>query len=238
MIFSKLFSSQDQQSLADHLKVKFYNIHPEITHHSSIGRWKRCSVTVKLISEILLLILLLYSCNRDQAFIEKGFEKESEGKIAEALHLYNQALKVNSTNTIANERMGFLLSESQFSIIPAMYHLELARNSDSENLKVGLKLVDLTLFVSDFSKSRRIQKEISLYLTNAENDTLSYVTHCLETKDEKERKKSFDVLSNTELSTNAKYIYRSLALCYELNGNSLKAEETVTYYRKILSESP
>jgi len=196
------------------------------------------SIIGKMITRLLLVVFLFYSCNRDQAYIEKGLEKESEGKIAEALHLYNQALKVNSTNSIANERMGFLLSESQFSIIPAMFHLEQARNSDSENLKVGLKLIDLTLFVSDFSKSRRIQKEISLYLTNSENDTLSYVTLCLETNDEKERKKSFDYLSSTELSINIKYIYRSLALCYELNGNSLKAEETVTYYRKLLSAAP
>lgn len=196
--------------------------------------WK----TVGYAASLFLVLTFILSCNRDQAFIEKGLEKEREGKIAEALHLYTQALKVNSSNPIANERLGFLLSESQFSVIPAMYHLELARNSNSDNLKVGMKLVDLTLFVSDFSKSRRIQKELSIYLSDLENDTLTNLTLCLETKDEKERNKALNFLGTSDLSYNTKYFYRSLALCYESSGNTLKAEEIVTLYRKILSENP
>ena len=121
------------------------------------------------------------SCNRDQTYVEQGLDKEKKGNYAEALHYYNQAYKINPENKFANERLGFLLSESQFSIIPAIFHLEKAREKDQNNEMVTLKLIDLTLFISDFTKGKRLQKELSTQLEDADNLFITRITECLET---------------------------------------------------------
>lgn len=187
---------------------------------------------------ICLLIATLFSCNRDKAYIEKGLEKELEGKTSEALHLYSQAYKVNPYNPITNEKLGFLLSESQFSIIPAIYHLEITLGKEPENLKVALKLIDLTLFIADYSKSKRIQKEIAYLLDDNEITLLSLVTGCLESTNPKDKKGYLDKIEEKMPTSNIKYFYRSLSLCYESNGASVKAEEIATSYRKKLLENP
>ncbi len=186
---------------------------------------------------ITILLAIFFSCNRDQTYIERGFEKEKQGNIAEALHSYNQAFKINPDNKVANERIGFLLSESQFSIIPAIYHLENARSQDPKSTQIPLKLIDLTLFISDFSKAKRIQKEISNQLPNEMNELLTLVTGCLETNQPKDKAKIIEILSQFPLSEDTHWIYRSLALCYETGGDSLKAEEIASKYKKQESNS-
>jgi hypothetical protein len=181
---------------------------------------------------ITILLAIFFSCNRDQTYVEVGIEKEKQGNTAEALHSYTQAFKINPDNKLANERIGFLLSESQFSVIPAIYHLENARLQDTESTQIPLKLIDLTLFISDFTKSKRIQKEISI--SKEMNDLILLITDCLETENPKERNKSIDLLSLFKLPEDAHLVYRSLALCYEIGGDSLKAEEIASTYRKQL----
>jgi tetratricopeptide (TPR) repeat protein len=181
---------------------------------------------------ITILLAIFFSCNRDQTYVERGVEKEKQGNIAEALHSYNQAFKINPDNKVANERIGFLLSESQFSIIPAIYHLENARSHDLNSIQIPLKLIDLTLFISDFSKAKRIQKEISNQIPKEMNELLSLVTSCLETNNPKDKAKSIETLSMFQLSEDTHWIYRSLALCYETGGDSLKAEEIASKYKK------
>ncbi len=183
---------------------------------------------------ITILFAIFFSCNRDQTYVEVGIEKEKQGSTAEALHSYTQAFKINPDNKLANERIGFLLSESQFSVIPAIYHLENARLKDAENTQIPLKLIDLTLFISDFTKSKRIQKEISILISKEMNDLILLITDCLETENPKDRTKSIDLLSQLKLPEDSHLVYRSLALCYEMGGDSLKAEEIVSTYRKQL----
>lgn len=181
---------------------------------------------------ITILLAIFFSCNRDQTYVERGVEKEKQGNIAEALHSYNQAFKINPDNKVANERIGFLLSESQFSIIPAIYHLENARSQDPISTQIPLKLIDLTLFVSDFPKAKRIQKEISSQIPKEMNELLSLVTVCLEINIPKEKAKTIEILSQYPLPEDTHWIYRSLALCYETGGDSLKAEEIASKFKK------
>ena len=179
---------------------------------------------------ITILLAIFFSCNRDQTYVEVGIEKEKQGNTAEALHSYTQAFKINPDNKLANERIGFLLSESQFSVIPAIYHLENARLKDTGSIQIPLKLIDLTLFISDFTKSKRIQKEISI--SKEMNELILLITDCLETENPKDRTKSIDLLSQFKLPDDAYLVYRSLALCYEIGGDSLKAEEIASAHRK------
>jgi len=183
----------------------------------------------------LIIISLFISCNRDQTYVEQGLEREKKGNYAEALHYYNQAYKINPENKFANERLGFLLSESQFSIIPAIFHLEKAREKDSNNEIVTLKLIDLTLFISDFTKGKRLQKEISTQLGEDDNLLINRITECLENVNLVDKKKIFTLLDAGVFPENSKYIYRSLALCYENNNESLKAEEIAAKYRKLMN---
>ena len=183
---------------------------------------------------ITILLAIFFSCNRDQTYVEVGIEKEKQGNTAEALHSYTQAFKINPDNKLANERIGFLLSESQFSVIPAIYHLENARLKDTGNIQIPLKLIDLTLFISDFTKSKRIQKEISISISKEMSDLILLITDCLETENPKDRTKSIDLLSQFKLPDDAYLVYRSLALCYEIGGDSLKAEEIASTNRKQL----
>ena len=180
------------------------------------------------------MISLYMSCNRVQTYVEQGLDKEKKGNYAEALHYYNQAYKINPENKFANERLGFLLSESQFSIIPAIFHLEKAREKDQNNEMVTLKLIDLTLFISDFTKGKRLQKELSTQLEDADNLFITRITDCLETLNITDKKKTFTLLDTGVFPENTKYVYRSLALCYENNGESLKAEELAAKYRKLM----
>ena len=184
---------------------------------------------------LLIIISQLMSCNRDQTYVEQGLEKEKKGNHAEALHYYNQAYKINPENKFANERLGFLLSESQFSIIPAIFHLEKAREKDLNNEIVTLKLIDLTLFISDFTKGKRLQKELSTQLIDSDNLFINRITECLETLNLVEKKKILALLDTGVFPENTKYLYRSLALCYENNGESLKAEELAAKYRKLIN---
>jgi tetratricopeptide (TPR) repeat protein len=184
---------------------------------------------------LLTITLLCISCNRDQTYVEQGLEREKKGNYAEALHYYNQAYKINPENKFANERLGFLLSESQFSIIPAIFHLEKAREKDQNNEMVTLKLIDLTLFISDFTKGKRLQKEISTQIGEEDSLFINRITECLETLNPPDKKKIFILLDTGVFPENSKFVYRSLALCYENNGESLKAEELAAKYRKLMN---
>jgi tetratricopeptide (TPR) repeat protein len=199
-----------------------------------INIFSNLSISYYLLYIYLLIISLFMSCNRDQTYVEQGLDKEKKGNYAEALHYYNQAYKINPENKFANERLGFLLSESQFSIIPAIFHLEKAREKDQNNEMVTLKLIDLTLFISDFTKGKRLQKELSTQLEDADNLFITRITECLETLNVTDKKKTFTLLDTGVFPENTKYVYRSLALCYENNGESLKAEELAAKYRKLM----
>jgi tetratricopeptide (TPR) repeat protein len=199
-----------------------------------INIFSNLSISYYLLYIYLLIISLFMSCNRDQTYVEQGLDKEKKGNYAEALHYYNQAYKINPENKFANERLGFLLSESQFSIIPAIFHLEKAREKDQNNEMVTLKLIDLTLFISDFTKGKRLQKELSTQLEDADNLFITRITECLETLNVTEKKKTFTLLDTGVFPENTKFVYRSLALCYENNGESLKAEELAAKYRKLM----
>jgi tetratricopeptide (TPR) repeat protein len=199
-----------------------------------INIFSNLSISYYLLYIYLLIISLFMSCNRDQTYVEQGLDKEKKGNYAEALHYYNQAFKINPENKFANERLGFLLSESQFSIIPAIFHLEKAREKDQNNEMVTLKLIDLTLFISDFTKGKRLQKELSTQLEDADNLFITRITECLETLNVSDKKKTFTLLDTGVFPENTKYVYRSLALCYENNGESLKAEELAAKYRKLM----
>jgi tetratricopeptide (TPR) repeat protein len=199
-----------------------------------INIFSNLSISCYLLFIYLLIISLFMSCNRDQTYVEQGLDKEKKGNYAEALHYYNQAYKINPENKFANERLGFLLSESQFSIIPAIFHLEKAREKDQNNEMVTLKLIDLTLFISDFTKGKRLQKELSTQLEDADNLFITRITDCLETLNITDKKKTFTLLDTGVFPENTKYVYRSLALCYENNGESLKAEELAAKYRKLM----
>ncbi len=183
----------------------------------------------------VVLFTQLISCNRDQTYVEQGLDSEKKGNFAEAFHYYNQAYKINPDNKFANERLGLLLSESQFSTIPAIFHLEKARENNQNNEIITLKLIDLTLFISDFSKGKRLQKEISTQLGELDNVFLIRITDCLESVNSKDKKKNIDLIESNTFPEITKYLYRSLALCYESNGESLKAEELAAKYRKMIN---
>ena len=186
---------------------------------------------------LYLLLAIFFSCNRDKAFVEKGVEKEKIGKKAEALHLYTQAYKINPENSEANERLGFLLSESQFSTIPAIYHLENARNIDTENLKIALKLIDLTLFIGDFNKSKRIQREVLPSVNEAIYSYIVNITTCLEMKEIKDKKKITESL-NPDFPKEIFFLSRSLSLCYETSGNYTAAEMIASKAKEALKTYP
>ncbi|MCB1140670.1 MAG: hypothetical protein H7A24_08055 [Leptospiraceae bacterium] len=190
------------------------------------------SFTIKL--PILLLIFLLH-CNREKAIAQLAFEKEVQGYYTEAIYHYNQALKINPNYSFANARLGFLLSESQLSIIPAIHHLEKARSDSQDDTKISLKLIDLTLFILDFENGRRLQKEIANKISPETSELITKIAECLEASTPKDKHKLMDEIDSMEFPPDTNMIYRSLALCYENGGESVKAEEIVTNYRRTAS---
>jgi tetratricopeptide (TPR) repeat protein len=179
-----------------------------------------------------MLVMTLITCNREKSLSQEAFEKEIQGYNTEAILLYNQALSINPNYSFANSRLGYLLSESQLSIIPAIYHLEKAKIELHDDIKISLKLVDLRLFLSDFDKVRRIQKEISPNISLEASELILTITDCLSATQLNEKKKLIEKIDAMEFPTETSLFYRSLALCYETSGESVKAEEIVENYRK------
>lgn len=179
----------------------------------------------------LVLFILIIGCSKEKEFTKKGYEKEQKGSYAEAFYDYQRALQENPNYGPANKRMGFLLSESQLSVVPAIVYLEKALKEDPQDLEVVLKLVDLSLVISDIS---RVNKLFSEYSSNIPQESLLFletVKACLETEPESSQK-ILQKLKTLDVPENVKFYYRSVVICYQKNGLSDLAEDFVKKYRR------
>jgi len=179
----------------------------------------------------LVLFILIIGCSKEKEFTKKGYEKEQKGSYAEAFYDYQRALQENPNYGPANKRMGFLLSESQLSVVPAIVYLEKALKEDPQDLEVVLKLVDLSLVISDIS---RVNKLLSEYSSNIPQESLLFletVKACLETEPESSQK-ILQKLKTLDVPENVKFYYRSVVICYQKNGLSDLAEDFVKKYRR------
>lgn len=172
-----------------------------------------------------------YSCSREKSISKLAYEKEKAGNLSEAIYDYHRALNINSKYGFANKRLGFIFSESQFSVIPAIYHLEVAREEDPLDLEINLKLIDLTLFVQDFEKYSQYYKQIQAGLKPENILEIETIYGCLAGKNTS--KKMAEKLNTLEFSKEIALYYRSLALCYDTAGEKEKAEQVVKQYRKV-----
>jgi tetratricopeptide (TPR) repeat protein len=178
------------------------------------------------------LLFIIINCTREKELSRLGFEKEQKGSIAEAIYDYQRALDSNPNYGFANKRMGFLLSESQFSIIPAISHLENALQSDPEDIEILIKLIDLYSMIGNYTKAKsllikkgeKIPAESMLFLESTRK--------CLESETPKEKEKAIEKLDTLDVPPDAHLYYRSVALCYEKGGRTASAENFVTQYRR------
>ncbi len=178
---------------------------------------------------ILPILLMGIYCSREKSISNLAYEKEKAGNLSEALYDYKRALSINPEYGFANKRVGFILSESQLSVIPAIHHLEIAHEQDPLDLDISLKLMDLTLFILDFEKFSKLFKDIKPLLTQETSLELETIYSCLAVKNTS--KKMAEKLDTLEISSQASLYYRSLSLCYEMAERRETAEEIVNRFK-------
>jgi tetratricopeptide (TPR) repeat protein len=191
-----------------------------------------------------LKILLIYfaclflgffaSCSREKSISEAAFKSERMGRLTEAVYGYKRALDINSEYGFANKRLGFILSESQDSLIPAIFYLEKARKTDMEDKEVGLKLIDLTLFLRDYPKAEKLRKEMIGKTTTGFPEYVTILSSCI--RGDRDRKKIILQMEAISEMEEYKFIYRSISICYELANMHDKAIGIVTKYRNYKNE--
>ncbi len=178
---------------------------------------------------LLLLVGVLF-CSKEKKITERGYKKELAGNKMEAMYDYLLALESKPNYWLANKRMGFILSVSQNSIVPAIRHLETAHKENPDDLETLVKFLDLILFIQNFEKYEEIMEksgskiplEIKIFLENAKN--------CLQKKEN--RKPFIDKIKTLSPPENSYLFYRCVALCYEKAGYSDLAEEFIKQNRK------
>ncbi|MDX1957151.1 MAG: tetratricopeptide repeat protein [Leptospiraceae bacterium] len=170
-----------------------------------------------------LLLFTVYvsffiSCTREDKLTSIGIELEKQGRLTEALFYYEKALAKNPDYGIANKRKGFILSNSEKSSIPAIFHLEKALKEENSSIPIKIKIIDLLLFDGNYSMIEKYTKDLS-----QRKDLLELVMitkNCLEK--EKDRKKAISELESKQEVDEIKYLYRSISLCFSLGGEETK----------------
>ncbi|MCB1190056.1 MAG: hypothetical protein H7A23_12450 [Leptospiraceae bacterium] len=105
---------------------------------------------------IFNIIFLLAFCSKDNKICEEAYKDELAGNKSKALYLYSTVLKGNPKHGFANRRTGFLLSESSDSIYVAIYHLEMAKKENPDDLEVATKLIDDYVLAGQLEKMRKM----------------------------------------------------------------------------------
>lgn len=178
----------------------------------------------------VLMSIFTAHCSPEKAISEKAYELEKKGLFAEAVYEYSRALDSNPEYGFANRRMGFILSESYKSMIPAIRHLEAARNTYQNDTELNLKLFDLTLFAEDYQKAEKLKKELSLSLSRESNDYIQQIFECRRNGDS-QKKKLVSFFSGVPEPAEIKLIYRSAYLCMKKLEWKEKAAELSERFR-------
>ncbi len=206
-------------------KASIFTFHPI---GSFLGK-KRQRFQFFLLFSVLMPIVFTY-CSPEKGISERAYELEKRGLFAEAVYEYSRALDSNPEYGFANRRMGFILSESYKSIVPAIRHLEAAKNTFQNDTELNLKLFDLTLFVEDYPKAEKLKKELQQSLSKESSDYIQQLFECRKNSDS-QKKKLVSFFSGAAEPPEIKLIYRSVYLCMKNLEWKEKAAELSSRFR-------
>lgn len=135
---------------------------------------------------IFLLSLFFAFCSKEVQYTKQGLIFEQENKKTEAIYYYTLAFNENKNYTLANQRLGILLSESVHSQDIALFHLRAARESDRGNLEINLQYYDLLLINDEIDNANLLNKEIRKQFDAETYKFIDELTNCVIKKDKPE----------------------------------------------------
>ncbi len=135
---------------------------------------------------IILLTLFFVHCSKEVQYTKQALAFEKENKKTEAIYYYTLAFNENKNYTLANQRLGILLSESVHSQDIALFHLRNARESDPGNLEINLQYYDLLLINNEIETVNLLNKEIRKQFDLETYKFIDELTNCVYKKDKPE----------------------------------------------------
>ena len=154
------------------------------------------------------LSLIFLHCGDFQNEIREARALEIQNRKAEALYIYENIIARAPDNSIANKRLGNILSENTASLSSAIYHLEKGQEADPDN-ETLIKLFDLYIVTNDYKKA-------ALTAAAAKNENirqkLAHYQQCITARS----RVSWKFVSESEMDENLK---NSRKICLKIHSN-------------------